>query len=353
MQEKFYKNLESRLFETVFNKNKFLNLSDINIFFSGATGFLGKWMLKSLEYIAIKEKIGISVTILTRNRDNIGSITKEFSNLHLDFLIDDISNIQIKKNNYDIIFHFAASSSYEDNLDKLKVSDTIINGTANIIKNSEKLNIRNIVFLSSGAVYGKNCKKYDGWKETDNDSPDVLDERSTYGLSKKCSENLLIDWARRNKANLLVLRGFTFGVISENKKSHFAFDNFIKKRVNKEDITMNSTGQSKRNYMHPLDLCNWIFLSLPLRKINILNCGSKENISLINLAKKVASLSIEGLSSVRYIKGRDHYNENYIPNLRKCHKLGYQERISLDEQIKYSIYHFLRKNNRNGKSNSF
>ena len=42
---------------------------------------------------------------------------------------------------------------------------TIINGTERVIKFSEFIKVKSISYLSSGAVYGKNCiKKMDGKK---------------------------------------------------------------------------------------------------------------------------------------------------------------------------------------------
>ena len=347
MNTNLYKIIEKQLFELVFSKNKYKNLENINIFFSGGTGFLGKWMLTCLDYIAHKNDYRISITLLSRKITNINKIRTSFNNLNLSFLKGDISKIIIKKK-FDVIFHFAASSSKDENLNKIKVTDTIINGTINIIKNAERLNIKNLVFLSSGAVYGKHCKSNKGWKENDNISPDVSNPASTYGLLKKCSENLLINWAKNNKNNLLILRGFSFGTISESANSHFAFDNFIKKRANQENIIMNSCGKSKRNFMHPIDLCNWIFMSLPLKDISILNCGSKNNITLLDLAKKIAGIPIKGLQRVSFNSGNDNTKEDYIPNLCKSHALGYSEKISLNQQIKYSIYNVLEHNNIHG-----
>ncbi len=335
------KDIEDSLLNLVLGRNNYHQLKDINIFFSGGTGLLGRWMLKSLNFVAKNKKINIKVTLLTRNKENIKKLKKEINSIKVDFIIGDISNIKINHKNYDIIFHFAASSSKEDNLNKIKVSNTIINGTANIIKNAQTCNIKNIVFLSSGAVYGKNSQKDLGWKETDNFSPDVNNENAVYGLSKKCSESLLVDWAKKNNNNLLIFRSFSFGVITENGKSHFAFDNFIKSRINRKEIIMNSYGTSKRNFIHPIDLCNWIFLSLPLKRITILNSGSKKNVTIFDLAKKIATLKITGLPKVSFNRGKDRKKENYIPNLNAIHAKGYAEKISLDKQIKLSIYNAL------------
>ncbi|MBJ57204.1 MAG: hypothetical protein CMP24_03060 [Rickettsiales bacterium] len=341
-------NTEYDLLEQVFRAKQYKNLNNFNIFFTGGTGFLGKWMLKALNHIAFKNKINISLTLLTRKKINIKKTSDEYNFLNINFHIGDISTFKIS-NKFDVIFHFAADSSKEGNADKYKVANTIFNGTLNVINNAEIFKIKNIVFLSSGAVYGKHCLDSRGWEENDKSSLDVSDTKSTYGILKMAAENMLCNWAKKNKNNLLILRGFSFGVISEGKTSHFAFDNFIKNRVYDKNISMKSFGKSKRNYMHPLDLCNWILLSLPLNKTLIINSGSEENITLFDLAKRIANLKVDNLPVVKVYRGKNIDKENYIPNLNKSKELGYSQLVTLDDQIKYGIYSILQKEGINGK----
>ena len=52
-------NTEHDLLKLVFKKKDYKQLNNINIFFTGGTGFLGKWMLMALNYIVSKLYGGI------------------------------------------------------------------------------------------------------------------------------------------------------------------------------------------------------------------------------------------------------------------------------------------------------
>ena len=103
--------------------------------------------------------------------------------------------------------------------------------------------------------------------------------------------------------------------------------------------------------MHPLDLANWILLSLNFSKINILNTGGNSNCSIGMLAEKIAKYKYQNTNNVKINIGKNKNKENYIPNLSKAKKLGLKAKISLDMQIKDSLNYYHDK--KISESNSF
>ena len=59
------------LLNEVLGKIKHKELKNISILFTGATGFLGIWVLRCLNFISKKNNCKILITILTRNKKNI------------------------------------------------------------------------------------------------------------------------------------------------------------------------------------------------------------------------------------------------------------------------------------------
>ena len=116
--------------------------------------------------------------------------------------------------------------------------NTIINGTIRIIEYCKFVKASSISYLSSGGVYGKDCSKFKGWSESDNCSPTVYDSVATYGLSKKCAENILIESFNKfsNLNTINIFRAFSFGGSYFNYENHFAFDNFRKEEEFLNDI---------------------------------------------------------------------------------------------------------------------
>ena len=57
--------------------------------------------------------------------------------------------------------------------------------------------------------------------------------------------------------------------------------------------------------MHPLDLCDWILRSFKFRKINIINTGGRDNLSLGHLAKIISCFNYANLEKVK-VKHLNH-----------------------------------------------
>ena len=168
-----------------------------------------------------------------------------------------------------------------------------------------------------------------------------------YGLSKKCAEKLLIDsYNKLNKLKTInIFRAFSFGGSHFNYDNHFAFDRFIKNRINSEDIYLLSDGSVIRNYMHPLDLSCWILISKKFNKINLLNTGVDKNYTIKSLAKRIAKIKFYDLPPIRVkTTNNNNSNENYTPNINFAKKMGLKAKISLDMQIKDSLNYYYEKN---------
>ena len=333
----------------VFNDYDYSHLEDKSFFITGGTGFLGMWFLKAINFLNYQYNLKIKVHLLTRNKIKYKKI-RSLKDTTFYFYYSDIRNFKIKKINVDHIFHLAAETSLKKNLDFKNVVDTIINGTLSVIDYAKIVSPQSITYLSSGGIYGKNCKNKNGWHEEDENSPSIFDDVATYGFSKKCSEKLLLEYFKNSKnlKTLNIFRAFSFGGSEFNSDSHFAYYKFIKNRILNKDIKLNSLGTSTRNYMHPLDLANWMLSSLKFKNINLINTGNTDsNTTIYNLAKKIAEYKYYDLPLVRVKKGSLHDHQNYTPNLSKSLELGLKTKISLEMQIEDSLHENYKNTNNN------
>ena len=340
----------NQLFDLVFKKKKYLYLKNKSIFITGGSGFIGRWILRSIDYLNLKKKLNIKLVVLVRDKKKINYIKYLTKNTRLKIIKGNLLSFKFKKILVDHIFHLATERINESVESNLKVADTIINGTTRLIELSNYSKVQSFSYLSSGAVYGKNCKSNLGWREFDRSGPSVSEDFAIYGLSKKCAESLLIN-NLKNIKTINIFRAFSFGGSCFNSVNNFAYDHFIKSRISFSNIILKSDGKSIRNYMHPIDLSNWMFEGLKLKKINIINAGGETDISLKKLAKTIARFNYNNLPEVSVKFSPSNNFENYIPNLSKANSLGLSSKVSLEMQIEDSFNFYYNKMH-DRKSNS-
>lgn len=88
------------------------------------------------------------------------------------------------------------------------IMDVNIGGTIQVLEAAIRHNIKRVVQLSSGAVYGASVKQ-EGWLDPDLDAP-VPD--SLYGISKMASERIGLRYRATRNVDIVVLRlGVVFG----------------------------------------------------------------------------------------------------------------------------------------------
>lgn len=320
--------------EFVFNQLK--NLTDLskldnsNILITGGTGLFGKSILNFLIYI--RKYYNFNITILTRNKYNF---LFNYSNYNLDFINfinGDIRDFNPDKG-YNYIIHAATPAS--DKLEKENPNEMysiILDGTKNIINIAKKMNVKKLLFTSSGAVYGEQYESIKSFKESYSGNPITY-----YGKAKKMSEELLLD----SNINVSIARCFAFVGPYLNLDIHFAIGNFIRDVIQNKNIIIKGDGRPLRSYLYTADLVIWLFtILLNSEDKSIYNVGSSNEISIYNLAKKVSNLVINYTGNIEVLTKANYScpTPKYIPNNSKIiEELKVKENYTLDESIKRTI----------------
>jgi nucleoside-diphosphate-sugar epimerase len=147
---------------------------------TGATGFLGKYIVDDLSEKAI-------ISTLSRTSGDY--------KLSLEFQIPNFNE------SFDTVIHSAGKAhsvpkTTEEEHSFFKVN---VQGTANLLKALERNVPKQFVFISSVAVYGL-CQG-----ELINENTPLL-AKDPYGLSKIKAEQLVIDWCNKNNVIFTILR---------------------------------------------------------------------------------------------------------------------------------------------------
>jgi nucleoside-diphosphate-sugar epimerase len=322
-------------------------LKDANIFITGGTGFIGKSLLESIIYFNEKYNINANVTVLSRNSQ---PFTIEFPyiaiNKAIKFLTGDIRDFNFPEGRYNYIIHGATEASAKMNVENpLLMADVIVNGTRHVLDFALKCKAKKVLFISSGAVYGKQPDDLAGFTEDYTGAPDPLDPGAAYAESKRMAEFLCATFARIHRLQTTIARCFAFVGPHLSLDKHFAIGNFINDGINKRDIIISGNGKPKRSYMYSTDLIIWLWtILLRGNSGEAYNVGSDRAITIEELAKKIAG-SFPGINvkTLNQIKVTDR-NQNYIPNIQKARgQFNFTSFIELDEAIFKTIQYHTKK----------
>lgn len=151
------------------------------ILLTGANGFLGKIIIKTLE----RER---QIRTLSRNFGEY--------RVSLDKEVPDF------RETYDLVIHAAgkAHSIPKTEVEKKQFHEVNVTGTKNLLKGLEKVGVpKQFIFISSVSVYG-----LESGKDINEESP--LIAKDPYGLSKIEAEELVTIWCKQHNVVCSILR---------------------------------------------------------------------------------------------------------------------------------------------------
>ena len=130
---------------------------DKKIFITGGTGFFGIWILETLAWANAKLNLNIEAVVLTRNIANFKKKALHIvNNKSFSFIEDDIINFKYPKQKFNYVIHAAADTVIKyDNINSISAFDDIVEGTRHVLDFAVSCKANNILYVSSGAVYGK------------------------------------------------------------------------------------------------------------------------------------------------------------------------------------------------------
>lgn len=284
----------------------------------GGSGFIGKSILGAYQKNLLDKWEINTIYIASRNASNLQITNGELLNDSIKLLDVDIETcINLPK--ADIVI-FAADSvnlnPIEINEDKSQLKSAVnINNFSKIARKLYKNN--KIIFLSSGAVYGKlpdsPFKVNESYPLLKNHHHSQIKNDYSYGkiLAEKIFRNLGNDGL-----NVSIARCFSFIGPYLPRQGAYAIGNFIEDGIQSRPIRINADHHVYRSYMFADDLVIWLMTlaeySSPL--CPIYNVGSDSNIEIHDLAQIISDYFNVPILSTIY-KDNASNNDNYIPDI--------------------------------------
>jgi dTDP-glucose 4,6-dehydratase len=312
-------------------------LAHANIFITGGTGFIGKWLLETLLAANHDLKLDLCITVLSRDPENFFSEAPKFATLpEFKFIKGEVENFRFPEGDYTHLIHAATDASAKLNENNpLKMFEVIVSGTRRVLDFCLEKKIKRCLFLSSGAVYGAQPWDLLNTPEEWSGAPDCLNAVNAYGEAKRAAEMLCAIYAKQFGLEISIARIFALLGPYLPLDAHFAAGNFISNALKKEKIIIKGNGRPIRSYLYPTDLCVML-MTLLLRGPSgrAYNVGSPEGISIADLAETVSRvLGGEGFEILS--KDQTGWNAGrYTPDVSRIKTdFGLSPKISLEESI--------------------
>ena len=298
-----------------------------NILVTGGAGFIGRHVVRK-----ITEK-SFNVTVVD-SLVNPNSIRGQVSSFYQEDVRNKeaIANILLKEK-IDSCIHLAALISVSDSVrEPLSTLDVNIGGTASLLEACSECKVKNVVFASTGAVYGE-PKKFPIQEEH------ILDPLSPYGASKVAGESLVAAYANCGKiGNGISLR--FFNVYGEGQSAAYAgvITKFAENLSKGLPPVIYGDGLQTRDFVYVEDVANALVLALQEAEENqvsgAFNIATGRSITINDLARSMTDIFGLDLQPCyeEERKGDVKFAQVDISRARRI--LGYEPRGKLEDMLR-------------------
>ena len=303
----------------------------MKILITGSSGFIGFYLTKKLL------DLGHEICGIDDHNDYYRKSLKEDRRKLLDspkytFFQQDINNISISENNFDLAINLAAQPGVRVKKSKQYLYEhTNIQGFKAFCNFCKRKNIAKIIYASSSAVYsGESKRKF-------SESITSLKPLSQYGRSKLMNEEYASYFAMKNNVHMVGLRFFSvYGPYGRPDMAYFSFTESLKRN---ETIKLNNKGEMFRDMTYIDDLIegilgaiNFISEQKEPSSNEIFNLGNERPIKTETLLRTLQK-KLNKKSEIINIDTTDEAKNTYADITKAKNLLGYTPKVSFEEGI--------------------
>lgn len=297
-------------------------------FVTGCAGFIGSNLVDRLLDAGYKV-FGV---------DNLSTGQMRFLNKanlssHFKFYNIDLLNIDLLKSilvDVDIVFHLAANADvrFGSNHPKKDLEqNTLV--TFNVLEVMRINGIKNIVFSSTGSVYGESSLI-----PTPEDGPFPI-QTSLYGASKIAGEALISAYCEAFEFRSWIFRFVS--ILGERYTHGHIFDFYRQLKLHPEELSILGNGKQRKSYLYVQDCLDAILIALEnaKEKVNIFNLGF-EGYCEINDSVKWICDTLEINPAFEYSGGdRGWIGDNPFIYLdtKKIASLGWKPKLTIQDGV--------------------
>lgn len=277
------------------------------ILVTGANGFLGQNIVGALSLANQEMGLGAKIDAvgLHAPRPVFASLIRRDKNISYK-KIDLLKNFTL--GGYDYIFHAAGYGQPARFISDPYATVAInIDATRRLLWGSPGATF---VFFSSGEIYGDVPPRFLPVREEFNGNSPLHLPRSVYAESKRLGEALCAAHAKSARTTIKIVRiSLNYGPGLPRNDTRVMSD-FIKKALEEKEIGLLDGGQSIKTYGYAADTVAMILFVAFEGKDMVYNVGGKDEISILELAKKIASICSVSYNIPREVSSLAHIGKD-------------------------------------------
>jgi UDP-glucose 4-epimerase len=304
---------------------------------TGGSGFIGSHLAEKL--LLSGNQVSIIDNLSTGVKANLANVEGKIS-FKQGSILDQVLIDQMVAES-DFVVHLAASlgvfNIVNHPLDSLR---TNLKGTEIVLEASDK-HSKPVLIASTSEIYGKN-NKVPLSEEDDRIIGHPLKSRWAYSEAKAVDESLGYFYYLENKLPVRIVR--FFNTVGPRQVGHYGMvvPRFVSSALKNEPIEVYGSGEQIRCFCHVDDAVRALLLVMESEQAvgEVFNVGNNQQISIMDLAKKVIELT-NSKSEIVKVPYAEAYPEGFedmqrrVPDISKINTvLGWSPQIGLNQIVK-------------------
>jgi dTDP-glucose 4,6-dehydratase len=295
---------------------------------TGATGFVGTWLLSAIAYLNDTHDFRTRVVALSRRPSRLAEQAPFLAGRDdIQPLMGDVRQFLEAPAGTEWIVHAAAvPDSRHHATSPIETASVIAEGTLRVLQMAEQVsNLRRMLHFSSGLVHRKPAGDSDG----------RVGALSVYTEAKSFSEALCAAFRTQARLPIVITRPYTFLGPFQALDAPWAANNFLHAALHGQPLKLLGSGSTARAYLYGSDMAVLALHQLVQGQSGeTYDLGGAAPIPLIDLARIVVQQANRPLEIRVNTAGREVGAAHLVPDLSRSEKaFGYRPAFDAAEAV--------------------